>query len=418
MTFEFKPAKRENVSLLIGLASASGGGKTKSALELATGLSPSGKIMFLDTEARRALHYASEYKFMHADMRPPFHPDRFIEGIQAAEAAGAEVVIIDSASHEYDGEGGILDWAAEIEAGTPKAGIEHPRAPNDGDGWKDWEVKPVKSPGNWKEPKLAHKKMMNALLQCRAHIIFCLRADEKIRIIPPSAENKYRTQIEPLGWTPICEKRFMFEMTLSLTLRPDAPGRPDYNLPHKIQDQHRPMFPAGKFITRAAGEALAKWARGEDAAAPKADDNGDAFNAYSKELAQRVADAKDAAELGSWWNSDAEKTRRMSLNLTDNESAQFRNSVMARINELKTATLGSFTGSSCVGRASKWSRCRCGRIWRLDASLRRSRTASASRRSPSASSGAKQKPRQDRPRLAQTVQPSATHNARSIKHGP
>src|SRR5215470_11276783 len=107
MTFTFTPAVRQQVGLLIALAGASGSGKTYSALRLAKGISPSGKIFFIDTEARRGLHYASQFQFMHADMRPPFSPERFVEGIRAAEEAGAEVVVLDSFSHEYDGEGGI-----------------------------------------------------------------------------------------------------------------------------------------------------------------------------------------------------------------------------------------------------------------------------------------------------------------------
>ena len=158
MTFQFAPAKREQVSLLIALAGASGSGKTYSALRLAKGFSPDGKIMFIDTEARRGLHYAEEFSFLHSDMPPPFRPAAFIEGIRAAEEAGADVVVIDSFSMEYDGQGGIMDWADELEASG------------------------TKSPGNWKIPKSAHKKLMNALLQCRASIIFCLRADEKIAI--------------------------------------------------------------------------------------------------------------------------------------------------------------------------------------------------------------------------------------------
>lgn len=234
MTFTFAPAVRERVSLLIALAGASGSGKTYSALELATGMSPEGKIAFIDTEARRGLHYADRFRFMHSDLRPPFRPARFIEGIKAAEAAGAEVVIIDSFSHEYDGEGGIMDWADEL------------------------ADKGIKSPGNWKEPKLAHKKMMNALLQCRASLIFCLRADEKIEI----GKENGRTVVRPLGWMPICEKRFMYEMTASFTLTPDRPGRPSFSLPHKLQDQHRGMFSEGAPISRKAGQMLAEWARG------------------------------------------------------------------------------------------------------------------------------------------------------------
>ena len=234
MTFQFQPAVREQVSLLIALAGASGSGKTFSALRLAKGMAPNGRIAFIDTEARRGLHYAEQFDFMHADMRPPFQPNQFKLGIMAAEKAGAEVVIIDSFSHEYDGEGGILDMAAEL------------------------EEKGTKPPGNWKEPKLAHKRLMNALLQCRASIIFCLRADEKISI---SRENN-KTVVKPLGWMPICEKRFMFEMTTSFTLTPDRPGIPHLDLPHKLQYQHRGIFSDKEPISEGQGRALAQWAAG------------------------------------------------------------------------------------------------------------------------------------------------------------
>lgn len=224
--------------MLIALAGASGSGKTYSALRLARGMAPSGKIAFIDTEARRGLHYAGEFEFLHTDMRPPFGPARFVEAIKAAEQAGAEVVIIDSFSHEYDGEGGIMDWAdAQLAQG-------------------------VKSPANWKEPKLAHKKMMNALLQCRASLIFCLRADEKIAIERKEVDGKMKTVITPLGWVPICEKRFMFEMTTSFTLTPNAPGRPHFDLPHKLQSQHRGFFSDQSVISEDCGRALCTWARG------------------------------------------------------------------------------------------------------------------------------------------------------------
>jgi len=257
MSFQFAPAKREMVSLLIALAGASGSGKTFSALRLARGMAPSGKIAFIDTEARRGLHYASDFDFIHADMRPPFTPVRFIEGIRAAEQSGAEVIIIDSFSHEYDGDGGIIDWADRLAAGDP-----------------DNRISAVKPPGNWKEPKLAHKKLMNALLQCRASIIFCLRADEKIAIERKEVEGDngrtfLKTVITPLGWVPICEKRFMFEMTASFTLRPDRPGIPQFDLPHKLQSQHRPFFTDAQPISEESGRALAEWARGGSPVSPR-----------------------------------------------------------------------------------------------------------------------------------------------------
>ena len=279
MTFQFAPAVRESVSLLIALAGASGSGKTFSALRLAKGMAPSGKIAFIDTEARRGLHYAEQFDFLHADMRPPFRPANFKEGIRAAEAAGAEVVIIDSFSHEYDGEGGIMDWADELQAGG------------------------LKGPAAWKDPKAAHKKLMNALLQCRASIIFCLRADEKIEIV---RENN-RTVVRPLGWMPIAEKRFMFEMTASFTLTPDRPGIPNFNLPHKLQQQHRTMFTDQRPIGEDSGSAIAAWARGGKPVSPRrlepdeADDAAPERNGQSGEV-PGAAEIPTAADYVKQWH--------------------------------------------------------------------------------------------------------------------
>lgn len=267
MTFQFAPAKREQVSLLLALAGASGSGKTYSALRLAKGMAPTGKIAFIDTEARRGLHYADDFDFIHADMRPPFAPVRFVEAIRAAEAAGAEVVVIDSFSMEYDGEGGIMDWADRLQS----------------DG--------VKGPAAWKDPKAAHKKLMNALLQCRASIIFCLRADEKIEILRENG----KTVVRPLGWMPICEKRFMFEMTASFTLTPDRPGIPHFDLPHKLQRQHRGMFTDQEPISEDSGRALAEWAAG--GSPPPSDDK--TASEWDIELGE--AASKGTASLQAFW---------------------------------------------------------------------------------------------------------------------
>lgn len=279
MSFTFRPAVREKVSLLVALAGPSGSGKTFSALRLARGIvgGDDSKIAFIDTEAGRASHYfpargerpgPDKFGVLAGEIGPPFRPARFLEAVRAAEAAGAEVVVIDSFSHEYDGEGGIIDWADELAEGKPKPGVTNPRRPNsEPDWWKDWAEKPVPSPGNWKEPKLAHKKMLNGLLQCRASLIFCLRADEKIEIV---RGERGKTEVRPLGWMPICEKRFMYEMTASFTLTADRPGRPRFDLPHKVQSQHRGFFPEDKPISEESGLLLARWARGEGDARSKA----------------------------------------------------------------------------------------------------------------------------------------------------
>lgn len=324
--FHFSPAVRAQVSILIALAGASGSGKTFSALRLAKGMAPAGKIAFIDTEARRGLHYAGQFDFLHTDMRPPFKPERFIQAIRAAEDVGAEVVIIDSFSHEYDGDGGILDWADHLaESG-------------------------VKSPGNWKEPKLAHKKMMNALLQCRASLIFCLRADEKIEIVREAG----KTLVRPLGWVPICEKRFMYEMTASFTLTPDRPGIPHFDLPHKLQSQHRGMFTDKEPISEQAGRALAEWAKGGDPS-PQQQPNGTVRTAadqpapapstgagevqsadeYAERWAVILDDAKDAQQLADLWNSPAHKKQRNAITWPDDAFDTLKKRVSDKIAALR-----------------------------------------------------------------------------------
>ena len=72
--FEDRPATRERTPLLVGLVGPSGSGKTYSALRLATGFQrvTGGDIYFIDTEARRALHYADSFNFRHLPFGAPF----------------------------------------------------------------------------------------------------------------------------------------------------------------------------------------------------------------------------------------------------------------------------------------------------------------------------------------------------------
>ena len=92
MTTTFKPAKRENVPLLIGLDGASGSGKTYTAQLLAAGIADTigaaqgreGGVFGIDTERGRMLHYADDFRFMHGAVDPPFRPEAYGEAIAAA----------------------------------------------------------------------------------------------------------------------------------------------------------------------------------------------------------------------------------------------------------------------------------------------------------------------------------------------
>jgi hypothetical protein len=248
MNFQFKPAIRESVGVIIGLAGGTGSGKTFSALRLAKGIAGDQAFALIDTEAGRARHYADQFKFDHGDLAPPFRPQAYAEAIFAADDAKYPVIVVDSMSHEWAGEGGILDWHEE----------ELQRMAGD-----DWKKREACKMAAWIKPKMDHKKMVQRLLQVRAHLILCFRAEEKVDMVR-DAEGKMQivpkvTRTGLSGWVPICEKALPFELTASFLLTNDAPGIPK---PIKLQEQHRAMFPIDKPIDESAGERIAEWAAG------------------------------------------------------------------------------------------------------------------------------------------------------------
>jgi hypothetical protein len=248
MSFTLRPAIRENVGLLIGLIGASGSGKTYTAMELASGIAGDKPFAVIDTEAGRARHYADLFKFDHGDLKPPFRPSAYEEAIKAADEAGYPVIVVDSASHEHAGEGGLLDWHDE----------ELTRMAGD-----DYAKRERVNMAAWIKPKTAHKHMVQRLLQIRAHLILCFRAEEKVEMVK---DDQGKTRIVPKksptgihGWIPVCEKSLPYELTASFLLTADAPGVPK---PIKLQEQHRLLFPLDKPITRESGKKIAEWASG------------------------------------------------------------------------------------------------------------------------------------------------------------
>jgi hypothetical protein len=248
MAFTFRPAARENVPLLIGLSGGTGSGKTYTAMRLAKGIAGDQPFAVIDTEASRAKHYADVFRFDHGDLTPPFTPGRYADAIAAADQAKYPVIVVDSMSHEWAGEGGILD--------AQEAELRHMA----GDDWKKREACKMAA---WIKPKLAHKQMVQRLLQLRAHVILCFRAEPKIEMVRGTdgkMEIREKQSLTGLhGWIPICEKNLPYELTASFLLMPDRPGVPQ---PIKLQQQHRDLFPLDQPITEASGERLAAWAKG------------------------------------------------------------------------------------------------------------------------------------------------------------
>lgn len=264
MSFTFRRAIRENVGLIVCLAGGTGSGKTYSAMRLASGIAGDKPFAVIDTEAGRAKHYADAFQFDHGDLMPPFRPSAYQEAIVAADQAGYPVIVVDSMSHEHAGEGGILDMQ---EAEFQRLGARD-------------SVKML----SWAKPKGEHKKMVQRLLQIRAHLILCFRAEEKIEMVKVDGRTEVRAKQSPTGlngWLPICEKNLPFEATASFLLLATNPGHP---MPIKLQEQHRPIFPSGQPIDEECGRRLAAWAAGG-----------------SEDYAAKIARAADADTLGAIW---------------------------------------------------------------------------------------------------------------------
>ncbi len=225
-------AVREKTYTLTSIAGPSGSGKTYSALLYARGLvGPEGKIGFIDTENKRSRFYADVAGgFDVIDLDPPFTSGRYIEAIKAFEKAGYPAIVVDSISHEWEGSGGVLEQAEAIEERTKRAGLHC-----------------------WQKPKAGHKKLMNELLQTRAHLIFCCRVKEKV-VQAKGRDGK--TEIINEGFVVVQEKSFIYEMTVSMMLEEGT----HVPLLQKCPGDLLNAFPQGSRVTTQIGTAVSQWA--------------------------------------------------------------------------------------------------------------------------------------------------------------
>lgn len=226
MTFEIRKAQRQGARLLLQLSGVSGSGKTYTALQLAYGLAGNNadKVVLIDTENRRGSLYADclPQPFNILDFYAPFSPARYIEAIEAACEAGAEVIVIDSVTHEWESEGGC-EWIAN-----------QSRFPD------------------WKRAKAEHKRFMTYMLQSPAHIIACTRAREKVDFSDPKNP-------KPLGVQPIQEKNFSYESTVSLMMWDQGKRQDVLKCPAELQGI---LGRGAGYLTADDGAALRQWVDG------------------------------------------------------------------------------------------------------------------------------------------------------------
>ncbi|APZ82865.1 hypothetical protein [Flavobacterium phage FL-1] len=229
---DIRPVEGGQSKVVLGIAGKSGDGKTLTALYIARGMvdKPS-EIGFLDTENKRGslYHDALDGKFNIGDLYPPFSPSRYSMSIKEFQdhLSGIKVLIIDSVTHEWEGEGGCEDIAnLALELGKKTA--------------------------NWTGAKREHKKFMNVLLQSNIHIICCIRARDKVKVEVVNGKQEF----VPQGIQPVCEKNFMFEMTASIMMADNGKVQIHTKVPNFLKD----AFGSGNdYIGIETGKKIRKW---------------------------------------------------------------------------------------------------------------------------------------------------------------
>ena len=103
----FQKATKKKQKARVALIGPAGSGKTFTALTIAKHLGS--KIAVIDTERGSASKYAGDVADFDVCEPRAFAPRAYIEALHGAAAAGYDVVVIDSLSHAWEGDGGILD---------------------------------------------------------------------------------------------------------------------------------------------------------------------------------------------------------------------------------------------------------------------------------------------------------------------
>lgn len=282
-TFEISDAKLDRVPLWVGITAPSGAGKTFSALRLAAGMQQvsGGDIGVIDTEQKRALHYADRFKFKHIPFTAPFGSLAYLDAAEfAVKKHGVKTCIIDSMSHEHEGVGGyLLTHEAEmLRLGGTSADAQQ-RATYTA----------------WILPSGDRRRLINGLIALECNFIFCFRAKDKLDFKSGKPTK--------LGWMPIAGPDFLFELTVSSILYPGAKGVPTWDTDMKgegkmlkLPGQFENLFEEPRQFDEETGRALATWANG--GGAPKS-----TMTAEMEKLIDsgKAAASKGIASLQEWF---------------------------------------------------------------------------------------------------------------------
>ena len=128
------------------------------------------------------------------DLSPPFTAQTYIDAIHMAEEHNMSVIIVDSLSHVWSGDGGLLDEQGKIAARTNN------------------------SYTSWRTISPQYTKLVDTILQSPCHVITAVRA--KMDYQQVKGDNG-KTQVKAVGMGMILRDGYEYEVTVALMLDAD-----------------------------------------------------------------------------------------------------------------------------------------------------------------------------------------------------
>jgi hypothetical protein len=232
MTIKFQKAVKSQKKLRLAFDGPSGSGKTLSALRCARGLvGPAGRIGVIDTERKSASLYAKKIEggFDSGALEGEFRPRNYVEAIESAAEAGYDVIVIDSLSHAWNATGGALDLVDRKTAAS--------------------RSKSAFSEG-WREVTPEHNAMVNAMLQCKAHVIVTMRT--KVEYVLEENEHGKKVPVKK-GMAPVQREGLEYEFDGVLDLDQSHRAIPSKTRAEFLDGQVIPL------VTEKLGEQFRAW---------------------------------------------------------------------------------------------------------------------------------------------------------------
>lgn len=227
---KFVKAERKRVKLKIAITGPSGSGKTFSALELATGIGP--RIAVIDTENDSASLYSDRFAFDTLVIDPPYTIQKYLEAIKAAEDEKYDVVVIDSISHAWAGDGGLL---AKKEALDARGGTQNQYT-------------------NWGSITKEHEAFKAAILGADIHLICTMRSKQDYEQVTIDGKKK----VQKVGLAPIQRDGMEYEFTTVFDVAMDHSAAPS-------KDRTGLFDGFIQKLTKETGEMLIAWLGGATA---------------------------------------------------------------------------------------------------------------------------------------------------------